>query len=96
MLVANYDLELERAVNEINEHEPDKVCLHMPDGIKPKANEIIDHLQDQTGVEEIMVWGGSCFGACDLPVEVKNIGVDLMIHWGHSRWKVTKRDKHPF
>ncbi|MEK6916431.1 MAG: hypothetical protein AABW92_01690 [Nanoarchaeota archaeon] len=39
------------------------------------------------------MWGGSCYGSCDLPLEVKKLGVDLLIHYGHSPWQdAGKRD----
>lgn len=78
-----YDLELERVVKEIKKVKAKRVCLQLPDGLKPKAVEIAEHLKEKTN-SEIFIWADSCFGACDVP-ELKD--VDLLIQWGHKRWK---------
>ncbi|MBU0535426.1 MAG: diphthamide synthesis protein [Nanoarchaeota archaeon] len=80
----DYNLELEKAVSEIKKQKAKKVCIQLPDGLKPKAGEITDTLKEKTGAE-IFIWLGSCFGACDIP-EMGNIKADLLIQWGHSRW----------
>ncbi len=79
----NYDLELERAVNAINRQKARLVCVQLPDGLKPLAKEIIDKLESKTK-SKIMLWQGSCFGACDIPFQLENLGVDLLIQFGHS------------
>ena len=43
-------------------------------------------LEKQTSAT-IITWTGSCYGACDIPTQVENLGVDLLIQWGHSMWK---------
>ena len=84
-----YELELEKAlsaVNSIKTKNP-KVLIQLPDGLKPKAKEIVDFLtQSSKNKPEISIWLGSCFGACDLP-PVKDKEFDLIIQWGHSAWK---------
>lgn len=77
-----YKLELEKAVKEIKSNKAKKVCLQLPDGLKPKAKEITDYLREKTNAE-IFIWAGTCFGACDIP-PIKNF--DLLIQWGHSKW----------
>jgi len=86
-LVGDYDLELDKAVDEIKNNDAKRVLLHLPDGLKPKADEIQEYIEKEVKDVEILIWAGSCFGACDIPIEAKNVGVDLLIHWGHSRWK---------
>jgi diphthamide biosynthesis enzyme Dph1/Dph2-like protein len=78
-----YDLELERAAEMIKKEKAKSVCIQLPDGLKPKAKEIVDFLKSNTGAK-VSIWAGSCFGACDTP-DIK--GVDLLIQWGHSAWK---------
>ena len=75
------DLEIDKAVEVIQKEKPKKVLLQLPDGLKPKAKEIVDKLK--TASIEIVIWSGSCYGACDTP-EVK--GYDLLIQFGHTRW----------
>lgn len=81
-----YDLELERAADEIKKAKARRVCIQLPDGIKPMAKQIADDLKSKTSAE-IIIWLGSCFGACDIPKQVEDLKVDLLIQWGHSEWK---------
>lgn len=76
-----YDLELEKAVNEIKKHKAKTVCIQLPEGLKPRATEIYDHLTKETDAK-ILIWAETCFGACDVP-DLKD--VDLLIQWGHSK-----------
>lgn len=80
-----YDFELQEAIKRIREEKARRVCIQMPDGLKPKATEIAQQLEEQTGAE-VLVWMDSCFGACDIPLELKNLKVDLLIQFGHSPW----------
>lgn len=81
----DYNLELERVVSEINKAGSKTVLLHLPDGLKPKAEEIQQKLSKETNAL-VLIWAGSNFGACDLPVDTERIGVELIIHFGHSEW----------
>jgi len=82
----NYDLEIDKAVKQINKEKAKLVCLQLPDGLKPRAKEIQDKLEKETRAK-IIIWAGSCFGACDIPVHLEKLGVDLLIQWGHSEWQ---------
>jgi len=81
----NYDLELERAVEEVNSSKANLVCIQLPDGLKPKAKQIQQHLEKNTNAK-IVIWLGSCWGGCDVPLAVEKLGVDLIIQWGHSEY----------
>ena len=81
-----YNLELDKAVKTIKKEKAKTVCIQLPDGLKPRAGEIQKYLREKTKAT-ILIWLGSCFGACDVPTQVKNLGVDLIIQWGHSQWK---------
>lgn len=76
-----YDFEIERIIREIREARPKTVCLQLPEGLRPYAKEIFLAVQEKTDAK-VYLWGGSNFGACDLP----QIPVDLLVHFGHSRW----------
>ncbi|PIN79185.1 hypothetical protein COV16_04980 [Candidatus Woesearchaeota archaeon CG10_big_fil_rev_8_21_14_0_10_34_8] len=76
-----YDLELDRIVKEIRKEKAKTVCLQLPDGLKPEALKITDFLRMETGAE-IFIWADTCFGSCDIP----KLNVDLLIHFGHSKW----------
>ena len=80
----NYDLELEQAKEKIKETNAKTVCIQLPEGLKPMAGTIVKELQE-TGAS-IIIWLGSCYGACDIPTQVESLGVDLLLQWGHSAW----------
>ena len=79
---SEYDLELDRAAGEIKKSKAKLVCIQLPDGLKPLAAGIADELEKKTNAK-ILIWLGSCFGACDVP-DLKE--VDLLIQFGHSLW----------
>jgi|TARA_Y100000310_G_C20656250_1_gene802130 diphthamide biosynthesis enzyme Dph1/Dph2-like protein len=81
----NYDLELERAVEEIKKAKAKLVCIQLPDGLKPKAREIQQFIEKNTS-SKVIIWLGSCWGGCDVPVSVQKLNVDLIIQWGHSEY----------
>ena len=76
-----YDLELERVVNEIKKEKAKTVCIQLPDGLKPRATEIVSYIEENTDAD-VVIWLDSCFGACDVP----QLDVDLLIQFGHSSW----------
>ena len=82
----DYDLELSKAVQEIKKNKAKLVCIQLPDGLKPKAQEVVDYLSRETKAQ-ILIWLGSNFGACDIPLELKNIKVDLLLSWGHAPFR---------
>lgn len=81
-----YDLELNNAVETIKKEKAKLVCIQMADGLKPRAKEIQDAIEKNTKAR-VIIWGGSCYGACDLPRGLEKHGVDLLIHFGHSAFK---------
>lgn len=81
-----YDLELDNVVKKIKAENAKMVCIQLPDGLKPKAAETQAAIEKGTQAS-VIIWAGSCFGACDVPLQVKNLGVDLLIQWGHSEWR---------
>lgn len=81
----NYDLELNRAVEEIKKSDAKLVCIQLPDGLKPKAREIQQHIERNTDAS-VVIWLGSCWGGCDVPISVQKLGVDILIQWGHSEY----------
>lgn len=84
-----YNLEFDKAVSRIKKEGAKLVCIQLPDGLKPKAKEIQDKIEGNTKAK-VIIWGSSCFGGCDVPLEVERLGVDLLIQWGHRRWDYAK------
>ena len=85
MIMENYDLELNRAIEEIKKNNAKLVCIQLPDGLKPKAKEIQQYIEKNTNTS-VVIWLGSCWGGCDVPVSIEKLGVDLLIQWGHSEY----------
>jgi diphthamide biosynthesis enzyme Dph1/Dph2-like protein len=84
-----YDLELDKVAAEIKKLKIKLVCIQLPDGLKPYANEIVDELKKKINDSktQIYVWAGSNFGACDLPIQLKDLGFDMIINFGHAPFK---------
>jgi 2-(3-amino-3-carboxypropyl)histidine synthase len=79
-----YNLQIEKAIKEIKKQNPKTLCIQLPEGLKPKAKEIADKIEKETKAK-VLIWLGSCFGACDTP-DLKD-KADLLIQWGHSEFK---------
>lgn len=90
-LEGEYELEINKIIKEIKKEKARLVLLQFPDGLKPYATIIADEIENRMkkqGKEiEILIWLGDCFGACDVPLEVEKLGVDLIVQFGHTRWK---------
>lgn len=84
-MLDRYDLELNAVEAKIKQENAKVVCLQFPDGLKPYAKQVADELKKRTGAT-VLIWLGSCWGACDVPLEVNRLGVDLLVQWGHSEW----------
>ncbi len=84
-----YDLEIERIIRDIFKEKAKKVLLQFPEGMKPYATLISEEIEKKTKTR-CFIWLDSCFGACDVPVEVENLGVDMIIQFGHSKWNYSK------
>jgi len=81
-----YELELEKIVRTIKKEKARKVLLQFPDGLKPYSGVIVKEIEKRTKAE-CLVWMGSCYGACDVPIQTEKLGVDLIVQFGHSNWK---------
>ena len=81
-----YDLEIPRVIEEIKSNDAKNVLLQLPDGLKPKAKEIVDLIREELDVN-LFIWSGTNFGACDIPLHLEKLGIDLILHFGHSEFK---------
>jgi 2-(3-amino-3-carboxypropyl)histidine synthase len=79
-------IDLDSAIKEIKRIKAKKVLIQLPDGLKPKATEIIKKIESKTNAK-IFIWAGSCFGSCDIP-NAKNF--DLILQFGHTKWPFWK------
>lgn len=80
-----YNLELDKVVNKVKERNASQVLVQLPDGLKPKAAEIVDHIESNT-TAKAFIFLGNCFGACDLPLGLDILNIDLMVQFGHNRF----------
>ncbi len=78
-----YRVEVEKAIAKIKETEAKIVCIQLPDGMKPEAQQIADEISSKT-TARVLIWLGSNFGACDIPLGLQRLNVDLLISWGHN------------
>ncbi|MBS3066822.1 hypothetical protein J4205_03275 [Candidatus Pacearchaeota archaeon] len=84
-----YSLELDKIIYEIKERKAKQVLIQLPDGLKKEANKIIDSIEKNTEAKAFL-WLTDCFGACDLPLGLDILKIDLMIQFGHNRYWKTK------
>src|SRR5512136_2808176 len=82
-----YDFEIERVVGEINKSKAKLVGLQFPEGLKTRAVEIAGRIEGATGAKTV-TFIGPVYGACDTKQrEGEMLGVDLVIHFGHTAMK---------
>ncbi len=89
-----YDLELDKIVEEIKNKKAKLILLQFPDGLKPYATVIVDFLESKLAPKGVppksevggkfLIWLGSCFGACDIPISLENMKIDLIVQFGHN------------
>ncbi len=78
-----YLTELDKAIEKILQNDVKIVCVQLPDGMKPYAKGIVDGIEAKTEAKAL-IWLGSNFGACDIPLGLNRMGVDMLISWGHN------------
>jgi 2-(3-amino-3-carboxypropyl)histidine synthase len=87
-----FDLEEERIKQEVTKLGAKRVLIQLPEGLKPEAPRLAKTVE-KTGALPI-VSADPCYGACDLAtVEAESLGVDLIIHYGHT--KLLKYERVP-
>ncbi len=80
-----YNLELNKLINEIKKRNSKQVLLQLPDGLKKNSNEIVDFIEEKTNAK-VFIWFGDCYGACDLPLGMDILKIDLIVQWGHNKF----------
>jgi len=81
----DYDLDEQRIIKEIKEKGHKRGLLQLADGLKPQARDLVKTIESETDAE-CLIWFGSCFGACDLPLSIKSLGVSLVVAFGHNTY----------
>jgi len=85
--IGSYTFDIGNAKKRLDELDPDKMMIQLPDGLKMKAQQFQDLFDIET-----MLWGGSCYGACDLPASIGD--ADVLLHVGHAEIPNLESD-HP-
>ena len=91
-LLKKYDIDFDAIIDKIKERKYDKVAIQIPDGFKMHALEIADFIKENTG-SEIYIWGGSTYGACDVPAGLEKLGIKLVIQFGHAMFRADETNK---
>jgi len=80
-----YKLELEKLITTIKQQKAKQVLIQLPDGMKHKAHLVADAVEEETNAKAF-IWLGSCYGACDLPLGMDILNIDLVVQWGHNKF----------
>ncbi|MEF8781165.1 MAG: diphthamide biosynthesis enzyme Dph2 [Haloferacaceae archaeon] len=81
-----WDYELERIIESIEEHDAGTVGLQFPEGLKRRAPKVAADLRELTDGVRFLISGQPCYGACDLDTELMR-RTDVFVHFGHSPMK---------
>ena len=88
----HFDFEEERVKQEILKLKAKRVLIQLPEGLKPEATRLAKIIEKSGALP--IISADPCYGACDLAtVEAESLGVDLIIHYGHS--KLLKYERVP-
>ncbi len=77
-----FDVDLTSAISEIKRLKARMVALQVPEGLKKRAYQLAEDIENKAGVE-VLVVAEPCFGACDVPGSLFDI-VDAVVNVGHS------------
>ena len=66
-LTEKYDIDFDGIIDSIKGKKYNKVAIQVPDGFKLHALDIADMISENSDTE-IYIWGGSTYGACDIPI----------------------------
>ncbi|WP_435335560.1 diphthamide biosynthesis enzyme Dph2 [Haloarchaeobius sp. TZWWS8] len=82
-----WDYELERIVEAVDERDATKVGLQFPEGLKRRGPRVADDLRELLPDEvTVLISGQPCYGACDLDTFLMR-RTDVFVHFGHSPMK---------
>jgi 2-(3-amino-3-carboxypropyl)histidine synthase len=76
-------IELTQAIKELKKYKAKKVFLQVPEGLKTRAENIIEELENKGF--EVATSMDPCYGACDVKQsEAKRLSCDAILHLGHT------------
>jgi 2-(3-amino-3-carboxypropyl)histidine synthase len=82
-----WDYELDRIVEAVDERDASTVGLQFPEGLKRRGPRVADDLRELLPEDvTVMISGQPCYGACDLDTYLMQ-RTDVFVHFGHSPMK---------
>jgi len=82
-----WDYELDRIVDAVDERNAETVGLQFPEGLKRRGPRVADDLRSELPDDvSVMISGQPCYGACDLDTYLMR-RTDVFVHFGHSPMK---------
>src|SRR6056297_2681490 len=91
-----WDYELDRIADAIEDKDADTVGLQFPEGLKRRGPRVADDIRalveerDLTDDVRVLLSGQPCSGACDLDTYLMKRS-DVFVHFGHSPMKETEK-----
>ncbi|WP_256298850.1 diphthamide biosynthesis enzyme Dph2 [Haloarchaeobius salinus] len=86
-----WDYELDRIVDAVEERDADKVGLQFPEGLKRRGPRVADDLREILPDDvTVLISGQPCYGACDLDTYLMR-RTDVFVHFGHSPMKESEK-----
>jgi 2-(3-amino-3-carboxypropyl)histidine synthase len=80
-----FDFEEERIRQEIITLGATRVLIQMPEGLKPAAPRLAKFIEKAGALP--IISADPCYGGCDIAIsEAERLGVDLIVHFGHSKF----------
>jgi 2-(3-amino-3-carboxypropyl)histidine synthase len=86
-----FEVDLASAISEIRRLKARVVALQVPEGLKKRAYQIAEDIENKSEAEVVVV-AEPCFGACDIPSSLFDI-VDAVVNVGHSTMPSLKFSK---
>jgi 2-(3-amino-3-carboxypropyl)histidine synthase len=84
MEISGYIVDIESAVQVINQKHYKTIAVQVPEGLKRSIFPLVDFIKKETGAT-VLVSADPCYGACDVVnYELKNMDVDCVVHLGHT------------
>ncbi|MFB6280907.1 MAG: diphthamide synthesis protein, partial [Haloferacaceae archaeon] len=86
-----WDYELDRILDAIEERDAETVGLQFPEGLKRRGPAVVDDLRSLAPDDvTFMLSGQPCYGACDLDTFLMRRS-DVFVHFGHSPMKESEK-----
>jgi 2-(3-amino-3-carboxypropyl)histidine synthase len=85
-----WDYELGRIVEAVEDRDADTVGLQFPEGLKRRGPAVADDLRERLSGVRVMISGQPCYGACDLDTFLMK-RTDVFVHFGHSPMKESEK-----